>query len=194
MQMSTKLFRAAATVAILLLAVAVFAQDAIKQKMTVQATARGTSTQLGKQASVNIIIEEFSSDQERATLIEAFKKGGNDELVSALQKLKPKGRLAITGTVGNDVKFIRELPPTKEGRRFRLVTDRSIGFLEARNKPRSEEYSVSAIEFTITPDPKNSKGTLLPACKLKVNKKTQEVEIEAYQNPWQLLNFLVYDK
>lgn len=194
MQIRRKLFHAAVTLSMLLFALGAFAQDAVKQKMTVQATARGTSTQLGKQASVNIIIEEFSTDEERAGLVEAFKKGGNDALVSALQKLKPKGRLAITGTVGNDVKFIRELPPTKEGRRFRLVTDRSIGFLEARNKPRSEEYSVSALEFVLTPDPKNSKGTLLPACKLKVNKKTQEVEIEAYQNPWQLLNFLVYDK
>lgn len=194
MQNRRKLFPAAATLVIMLLAIGVHAQDAVKQKMTIQATARGTSTQMGRQASVNIIIEQFSTDEERAKLIEAFKKGGNDELVSALQDLKPKGRLAITGTVGNDVKFIRELPPTKEGRRFRLVTDRSIGFLEARNQPRSEEYSVSAVELLITPDPKNSTGTLLPACKLKVNKKTKDVEIEAYQNPWQLMNFLVYDK
>lgn len=194
MRITTRFFQTAAITVILLLAVESLAQDAAKQRITIQATARGTNTQLGRQASVNMIIEDFSPPEDRSKLIEAFNKGGNDAMVMALQDLKPRGRLAITGTVGHDVKFIRELPPTKEGRRFRLVTDRAIGFLEARNKPRSEEYSVSAIELLLTPDPKNSKGTLLPACKLKLNKKTKEVEIEAFQNPWQLLNFLVYDK
>jgi hypothetical protein len=32
---------------------------------------------------------------------------------------------------------------------------------------------------------------VLPACKLKVNKKTQQIEIESYQNPWKLSNFIV---
>jgi hypothetical protein len=33
---------------------------------------------------------------------------------------------------------------------------------------------------------------MLPACKLKVNKKTNEIEIETYQNPWKLENFIVH--
>ena len=34
-------------------------------------------------------------------------------------------------------------------------------------------------------------GTVLPACKLTVNKKKQQVEIETYQNPWKLSNFMI---
>jgi hypothetical protein len=31
----------------------------------------------------------------------------------------------------------------------------------------------------------------LPACKLTVDKKKQQVEIETYQNPWKLSNFII---
>jgi len=34
-------------------------------------------------------------------------------------------------------------------------------------------------------------GTVLPACKLKVDKKTQQIEVETYQNPWDLINFRI---
>ncbi|HZS99592.1 MAG TPA: hypothetical protein VFA40_22585 [Terriglobales bacterium] len=42
----------------------------------------------------------------------------------------------------------------------------------------------------ITPDGKGS-GKVLPACKLKVDKKAQQIEIETYQNPWNLTNLMV---
>jgi hypothetical protein len=35
-----------------------------------------------------------------------------------------------------------------------------------------------------------SGGTALPACKLTVDKKTQQIEIETYQNPWNLTNLM----
>jgi hypothetical protein len=80
--------------------------------------------------------------------------------------------------------------PSKNGRRFRLLTDRNIGIGELYAGTRSRDYSVGAIELVLTPDGKGS-GTVLPACKLTVDKKTQQVEIETYQNPWDLINFRV---
>jgi len=161
-----------------------------QERMTIQATAMGTSTQLGKQADVNIYIEQLSTEEDRAKLIQAFKQRGQDGLVSVLQDMKPKGRVRFSsGGVGNDVKYIMELP-SKEGRRFRLVTDRNIAFAELYAGTRSRDYSVGAIELTVTPDGKGS-GKVLPACKLTVNKKSNQVEIETFQNPWNLTNFRV---
>jgi len=34
-------------------------------------------------------------------------------------------------------------------------------------------------------------GTVLPACKLTVDKKTQQIEIETCQNPWTLANLMI---
>ena len=157
--------------------------------MTIQATARGTSTQMGKMFNVNILIQQLSTPDDQKTLIEAFNRSGQDGLVKALEDMKPKGRIRFaSGGVGNDIKHIIELP-SDNGRRFRLVTDRTLAFGELYNSTRSTDYSVGAIELTITPDGKGT-GTLLPACKLKLNKQKQ-IEVEAYQNPWELNNFII---
>jgi len=42
----------------------------------------------------------------------------------------------------------------------------------------------------LTPDGKGS-GTVLPACRLTVDKKKQQVEIETYQNPWKLEHLMI---
>jgi len=159
-------------------------------RMTIQATAMGTSTQMGKMFDVNIIIEQFSTQDDRKALIDAFTRSGQDGLVGVLEDMKPKGRVRFaSGGVGNDVKYIIELP-YENGRRFRLVTDRYLAFGELYQGTRSRDYSVGAIELILTPDGKGS-GTVLPACRLTVDKKKQQIEIETYQNPWKLTNFIV---
>jgi hypothetical protein len=165
-----------------------------QERMTIQATAMGTSTQMGKVSNITIIIEQFSTQEDRKALIDAFTRSGQDGLVDALQGMKAKGRVRFSsGGVGNDIKYIIELPSEKEkGRRFRLVTDRNLAFAELYNGTRSRDYSVGALELVLTPDGKGS-GTVLPACKLKLDKKQQQVEIETFQNPWNLTNFIVHN-
>jgi len=159
-------------------------------RMTIQATAMGTSTQMGRLYNVNILIEKFSTADDQQTLIAAFKRSGQDGLIDVLEDMKPKGRVRFaSGGVGNDVKYIIELPSDK-GRKLRLITDRNLAFGELYNGTRSRDYSVGAIELVLTPDGKGS-GTVLPACKLRVNKKTKQIEIETYQNPWKLSNFII---
>jgi len=159
-------------------------------RMTIQATVMGTSTQMGQVYSVNILIESFSTPQDREALIAAFKRSGQDGLVDVLEDMKPKGRIRFaSGGVGNDIKYIIELP-TKSGRRLRLVTDRTLAFGELSQGTRSRDYTVGSIDLDLTPDGKGS-GTVLPACKLTVNKKNQQIEVETYQNPWKLTNFMI---
>lgn len=162
-----------------------------QKAMTIQATAMGTSTQMGKLYNVNIYIQQYSTPEERQLLITAFKTKGQDGLISVLEDLKPKGRVRFaSGGVGNDVKYIMELPSENGVRRLRLVTDRNLAFGELYHGTRSREHSVGAIELLLTPDGKGS-GTVLPACRLTVDKKKQQVEIETYQNPWKLTNFMI---
>ena len=161
-----------------------------QEPMTIQATAKGTSTQLGKIIDVNIYIQAYSTSDDRQTLINAFNRRGQEGLVDALQDMKPKGRVRFSsGGVGNDVKYIIELP-SKEGRRFRLITDRWLSFAELYTSNRIADYNVGAIELTLTPDGKGT-GTVLPACRLTVNKKKKQVEVETFQNPWDLINFRI---
>jgi len=185
-----RLLRRAAIVCLLPLVACLGTFAQAQERMTIQATAMGTSTQLGKIYNVNIQIEQFSTTEDRNSLINAFKKSGQDGMVKVLEDMKPKGRIRFaSGGVGNDIKYIFELPSEK-GRRLRLVTDRTLAFAELYQGTRSRDYAVGAIELELTPDGKGS-GTVLPACKLTVNKKKQQVEIETYQNPWKLSNFMI---
>ena len=102
----------------------------------IDATAMGTSTQLGKVISVKITIYDFSTDEDRAILIDAYKKGQNQGLVNALTKMKSVGRIAITGTTGYDLSFIR-LIPTSTGRKIRFVTNRQLRFGEVYSNSQS---------------------------------------------------------
>ena len=112
-------------------------------RMTIQATATGTSTQMGKLVNVNIHIEQFSTVEDRSSLIAAFKKSGQDGMVKVLEDMKPKGRIRFaSGGVGNDIKYIIELPSDK-GRRLRLVTDRTLAFAELYQGTRSSDYTGS---------------------------------------------------
>ena len=161
-------------------------------KMSLSATAFGTSTQMGRMFNVNIDINSYSTPEDQRTLLEAFNKGGNDAMVDALSKMPARGRISTPGTLGYDVKYIR-VWQTPTGRKFRLVTDRIMTFGEVWRDSRSTDYSLSAAEIELSNEKGKSTGTLLPACQVKLNKQN-ELEIETYQNPWRLDNFINWDK
>jgi len=165
-----------------------FAQK-LPKRIMIQATARGQSTQLGRMFSVNIHIEELSTPEDQKALLNAFKAKGNEGLVNALSKMKGKGRLAITGTLGYDVNYIRRFKQPDGSIILRMVTDRPITFGENWYDSRSSDYNLSALEIVIPPNKKKSTGTLLPACQFKIDNENQ-LKIEAYQNPWTLLNIM----
>jgi|SRR5215217_1936002 len=159
----------------------------LPKSIFIQGTAMGQSQQLGRTFSFNLHIEELSTAQDQKALLEAFSAKGNEGLVNALSRMNSKGRLAITGTLGYDVNYIRRFDLPDGTTRIRLVTDRPIRFGEAWSDSRSSDYNLSGMEITLSPDRKKNTGTLLPACQFKIDKENN-LEIEAFQNPWKLVN------
>ena len=174
---------------ILLSTFKVGAQDKPKRE-TIQATARGQQRAAGKMFHVTIIIDSYSTPEDQKALIDAFNTGGHNLLVKTLSKMPSKGRVAITGTVGYQIAYIRSFS-TENGRRIRLVTDRPIQFTEAYNSGRSTDYDLSAIEINLNAaDPKKSDGSLIIGGKFKVEK-DQQVSFESYgSGPWTLVNIM----
>jgi hypothetical protein len=183
-------------IAVLLLAVVTLALSADDGKVkagTIDATARGTSTQLGQTVNVKVNIYQFSTEEDRAILVEAYKKGQNQGLVNALTKMKADGHIAITGTIGYDLSFIR-LIPTPTGRKIRFVTNRLLRFGEAYYSTQSKEYNLTAGEIEINDSDKDkSSGVLYPAAQLVINKEGQ-LEIQLRKNPWKLVNIIDWNK
>ena len=156
---------------------------------TIDATAFGTSTQLGRNFGVKLMIYEFSSPEDRDVLVQAFAKGQNDGLVNALEKMKSVGRITIPGTLGYDVSYIREII-TPTGRTIRFVTSRKIAFGESYWDTQTKSFNLTAGEINLDDNDKSkSGGTLFPAAQLIVNKEG-ELQFELNQNAWKLTNII----
>jgi hypothetical protein len=159
----------------------------------IDATAMGTSTQMGRTISVKVTIYEFSTDDDRAILVDAFTKGQNEGLVNALTRMKSVGRIAITGTIGYDLSYIR-LIPTPTGRKIRFVTNRLLRFGEHYYNTQSKAFNLTAGEIEINDSDKDkSAGVLYPAAQLIINKEGQ-LEFQLNQNPWKLVNIIDWHK
>jgi len=159
---------------------------------TIDATAFGTSTQLGRNFGVKIVIYEFSSPDDRDILVQSFQQGQNDGLVNALEKMKSVGRISIPGTLGFDLSFIREII-TPTGRTIRFVTNRKIAFGESYWSTQTKSFNLTAGEININDkDKSKSDGVLFPAAQLIVNKEG-ELQWELNQNSWKLVNIIEWD-
>lgn len=159
------------------------------QRETIQATAMGQQRASGKMFNVTVTIESYSTPADQKILSDAFKNGGHDALVKTLSKMKSKGRVAITGTLGYQIAYIRSFP-TENGRRIRLLTDRPIQFAEAYISGRTKDYDLSALEINLNVDPKQSDGGLIVAGKFKIDK-SQQISFESYgSGPWRLVNIM----
>ena len=156
---------------------------------TIDATAYGTSTQLGRNIGVTLIIYEFSTPEDRQILVEAYQKGQNQGLVNALQKMKAVGRIQIPGTLGYDVSFIRMIP-TSTGRTIKFVTNRKISFGEAYTDSQSQSFDLTAGQIEINDQDKSkSSGVLYPAAQLLINK-DGDLQLDLNQNAWRLSNII----
>jgi hypothetical protein len=152
---------------------------------TIDATAWGTSTQLGKNIGITLIIYEWSTPEDREVLVQAFQKGSNQGLVNALEKMKAVGHINITGTLGYDVSYIK-LFQTPTGRKIRFVTNRQIKFGEAFYDTQSQAFNLTAGEIDLNDQDKSkSAGVLYPAAQLTIDKDGQ-LSMELRENPWRL--------
>ncbi len=163
------------------------------QAETIDATARGTSTQMGAVRNIKLVISDFSTEDDRQMLVDAFKKGQNQGLSEALSKMKPVGQIQIPGTVGFGLAYVSSTP-TETGRRIRFVTNRKIAFGEAYRNTQSQAYDLTAGEINLDDkDPKKSAGVLYPATQLIINGEGN-LQWELRKNPWQLTNIIDWNK
>src|SRR5271169_5580602 len=156
---------------------------------TIQAQAMGQNRAAGKNFNVTVSINSYSTPDDQKALLDAFAQGGQAALSKTLSKMKSKGRVAITGTLGYDVAYVRTFP-TDDGRKIRLITSRPIRIAEARDGGRSTDYDLSALELNLNNDKSKSSGSLIIGLRVKVDKDNQLV-FESYgSGPWKLVNVM----
>ena len=115
-------------------------------------------TQMGHSYSINAIINELSSPDDQKVLLEAFQTKGNEGLVNTLSKMPSKGRLAITGTLGGDLAYIRRFDQPDGTVMIRMITNRLLRFGEVWADTRSSDYQLTGLEIIFSKDKRKTKA------------------------------------
>ena len=142
--------------------------------------------------TLQIVIERWSTDEERKKLLDTLVEKGGDKLLDAVQDIEPRaGFIRTTSSLGWDIQYARESELPSGGRRIVFATDRPISFQEARNQPRSADYEFMVCEIRLGPDGKGE-GKLAAGTKISWDKEKKSIEIENYgQQPVRLTQVTV---
>ena len=132
------------------------------------------------QIRVQIRVNRWSSDEERAKLMEALveqTRGGRD-LANTLFSKESVGTFRELQSLAYDLRYARS-NPIEGGRQIILATDRSIGFEEAWRASRTLDYNVSLIILNVDEDGRGD-GQIMLGAEFGWNEEKNLVEIEHF--------------
>jgi hypothetical protein len=193
---------AAVVVALALAAIPAQAQD---EKETYTAFAM-TLSGGGGATQAEWVIERWSTEEERAELLNILIEQDQEALVKALQKKKRLGffQLPSVRTRFPSTALYYAHKDVADGKQnILLVTDRPIGFAEALYQGRSMDYDISIISYEMPVEQaeegkkkkEKGKGQLLVGVKLGFNKEKKQLTVERYaQDPVRLTNIELHEK
>jgi hypothetical protein len=142
-------------------------------------TANAINMNRGAAGSIDIVVNRWSTDKDRDRLMSVMMEKGPEKLLDALQDMPRMGYIKTPDSIGWDLHFARKMPGKDGGERVVLVTDRRIGFWEARNQPRSIDYPFTVIELRLNRDGEGE-GKMSIATKIIPDKENNIVTLENF--------------
>ena len=132
-------------------------------------TIYATYSHAGNPIAVTLIVYHYSTPSDLQMLSQAYQKGQDRELATALSKTKAVGRCTIAGDIGYDIAFIQVvLTPT--GRQIVFITSRPHPSVESDPPATPQAFDLAVGQFDLNDtDPAKSTGFLFPASKLVVD-------------------------
>jgi hypothetical protein len=163
----------------------------ISKKDPLRFTAFGVNMQRGFSGTIDIGIERWTTDAERASLLDAVAgtkeaRSSQDKLVRILQDVKPRaGYIRSARSVGWDIMYARENLLPDGTRQIVIVTDKPVTFWAAANSSRTMDYPFTMVEMRFPPGGDKGEGKLLN--QTSISTKNGRLELEIYgQEPTRL--------
>jgi len=130
--------------------------------------------------TIDITLERLTTAEERDNLIAAFVEGGQDKLLSALQKVKPRvGYIRSANSIGYDLQYAWRIVNSDGTSRIIIGTDRPVSFFEASRNTRTMDYPFTIIEMRL--DAKGEgEGRMASGTKISKSKDGKTIELENY--------------
>ena len=129
--------------------------------------------------TVEITIDNWSTDAQRDQLMKTLIDKGPEKLLDTLQKMPRVGSIRTPNSIGYDLHYARKNPLEDGGDQIVLATDRYIGFWEAANRPRTVDYPFTLIEMRVAKDGVGE-GKMSLFTKITYDKKKNQIVLEDY--------------
>lgn len=129
-------------------------------------------------AQLDIIVERWSTEEERTQLMDALVQG-QDAAVAVLARFEPVGSVRTRGNLRWVLRFAQQVPQEDGGRRIWLVTDRPMSFSEVAQQSRTVAYPFTIIELAVN-DKGEGGGKLSQAVKMRFSKDGRFLTLENY--------------
>ncbi len=163
------------------------------KKNPLRFTAFNVSMQTGMAGVTDIVVERWSTDQERQMLlglVETSKEGerGQAKLLKALQDIKQRvGFIRTPNSIGWDLKYAWENILPDGTRQIVIATDKPVSFGAAASGSRVLDYPFTLIEMRMKDNDKGEKGEGKMLAASSISTKNGKLEIENYgQEPVRL--------
>jgi hypothetical protein len=175
----------------MLFAVATFASAQSKQGINKKApepgnkpietfTAFARSISTGGSASITIIINRWSTEDERQVLLNVLKVSGSQAAVNVMQDMPQVGYIRTSQSMGDALFFARQTTLPDGTRRVVLATNRPLSAAAMLNPGAANKYDALVIEMHFPKGKDKGEGKIVVAGKASIDPKTGEPEITNY--------------
>ena len=142
-------------------------------------TAMAVNMDRGGTATVEIVVNRWSTDADRDKLLSVLMDKGPEKLLDVLQDMPKVGYFRNVQSIGYDLHYARHSTLPEGGERVVVATDRPIAFWEAANQTRSMDYPFTVIELHLNKDGEGE-GKMSVATKIIADKENKIVTLENY--------------
>ena len=136
--------------------------------------ARGTAT-----ARINIVVNAWTSDEDRQLLLDALKEGGRRSLPDALTSQDRVGTIRESRSRAEFLRYSRRFDLPDGGQRIILATDRPMGFLEMSRSLRTQDYNVSVVQLTLNADGEGE-GSIFLGAQIVWDEENRQIVVEGF--------------
>ena len=178
--MTSRIRRSAAAAAIAIATLLLSHAGAAQTNGTAERfTAMAVNMERGGSATIEIVVNRWSTNAEREKLMSVLMEKGPDKLLDVLQSMPRVGYFRNLQSIGYDIHYSAKTNLPDGGERVVLATDRRIGFWEASNRPRSIDYPFTVIELHLNGDGEGE-GKMSIATKITADKESNTIVLENY--------------
>jgi len=159
----------------------------VSKKDPLRFRAFGVNMQGGISGTLDIAIERWSTDEERAVLLDKVsgttaRRSDQDSLVRSLQAIKPRtGFIRTSRSLGWDLKYARENLMADGTRQIVIVTDKPVSFFGAASGARTMDYPFTMIEMRFAAGSDKGEGKLLGQTNISTSNGHLEIELYGQQ-------------